>query len=79
MMYRRQNGALVRDRCKYALLKYQDRDNKFDTNSVCVKSNAITLTELLDDLLIFIRASGFNVPDGAVLEMMQPTKDKQDV
>lgn len=78
MMYRKQNGALVRERFKYALLKYQDKDNRFDTNSVCVKSNAVTLTELLDDLLIFIRASGFSVPNNAVLELASTGKDDKD-
>lgn len=72
MMYRSQNGALLRERFKYALLKYNDRDNRFDTNSVCIKSNATTLTELLDDVLIFIKASGFSIPDGAVLDVVGP-------
>jgi len=49
--------------------KTQDSTNEFDTTTVTVESEAITLTEVLEDFKGFLMASGFpiNFSDSLVI------------
>ena len=54
----------------YKFVKQVNLHNNFDTTKVVIYSDACDLTELLSDLLDFIKACGYSVKPGASLEVV---------
>lgn len=55
----------------FTFIKHLEVNNKHDTSRVIYKSRAMTLTELLQDLTFFIKASGFHIKPGAELILLE--------
>ena len=45
---------------KYIFIKEVDKDNQYDLSKITFETEAEKLTELLEELELFIKAAGFN-------------------
>jgi|CXWL01.1.fsa_nt_gi hypothetical protein len=50
---------------KFIFIKEQDKDNHFDTTTVRIESDTVSLPELLNDFEDFLRGAGFRF-DGSL-------------
>lgn len=60
---------------RYSFIKHTNLDNEFDTTKVIVHSSAETLSELLSDILDFVKACGYSLKPGAELEIIEDSND----
>ena len=57
--------------------KIRDKENRFDTTDLIMRSNSSTITEILEDFADFLRGCGYSI--NGQLEVVNYEEDGKDV